>query len=197
MGNPERTSYGKSIQTVAWFLIELLQTACDYLLWLRLNLTDSLRSNRNLDAPVSRKRTVGALALNTCDRPFLPVGSHQGNVRSVTGADCCDGNPLRRIGDEQKLTAYPATVCCSVAKLPLETRCNCFRYGFFTGRRLRNLADRQLSGFLSGRTRHESVIRRQRNPGVRSPYSEAAASGNADPKLPVRPRRTSSAMDAK
>ena len=119
------------------------------------------------------------------------------NDRCVTGADCCDGNPLRRIGDEQKLTAYPATVCCSVAKLPLETRCNCFRYGFFTGRRLRNLADRQLSGFLSGRTRHESVIRRQRNPGVRSPYSEAAASGNADPKLPVRPRRTSSAMDAK
>jgi len=57
------------------------------------------------------------------------------NGCSVTGADCCDGNPLRRIGDEQKLTAYPATVCCSVAKLPLETRCNCFRYGLFTGHR--------------------------------------------------------------
>jgi hypothetical protein len=129
--------------------------------------------------------------------PLVPITARQVINRSVTGTDCCDGNPLRRIGDEQKLTAYPATVCCSAAKLPLETRCNGFRYGFFTGRRLKNLADRQLSGFLSGRTRHEPVIRRQRNPGVRSPYSEVAASGNADPKLPVRPRRTSSAMDAK
>lgn len=57
-------------------------------------------------------------------------------------------------GDEQKLTAYSATVCCSVPKLPLETRCNCFRYGFFTGHRPGNLAERQLSELLTGRTRH-------------------------------------------
>ena len=37
-------------------------------------------------------------------------------------------------------------------KLSLGIRCNCVRYGFFTGRRPRNRAERLLFGFLSGRT---------------------------------------------
>ena len=38
-------------------------------------------------------------------------------------------------------------------KLSVGTRCNCFRYGFFIGHRPGNLAERQLSDFLTGGTR--------------------------------------------
>jgi hypothetical protein len=51
---------------------------------------------------------------HSCRAGSVPV-----NGCSVTRTDCCDGNPLRRIGDEQQLTVYSATVCCSVPKLPL------------------------------------------------------------------------------
>ena len=45
----------------------------------------------------------------------------------------------------------------SSPKPPLETRCNCFRYGSVTGHRPVNLPERQLFDFLSGGTRPTAV----------------------------------------
>jgi len=51
--------------------------------------------------------------------------------------------PAAANGDEQELTAYSATVCCSVPKLPLGLRANNVSYGFVTGHRPGNLPERQ------------------------------------------------------